>query len=266
MPVGTPIAKGMKPRAAEKMAKAAAVKAHPPGPAAARRPGGAAALFAAGAGKGRIHAAMARPMKPAAPTAVKAAEVPRRSTGGVEAAKVDIRAAFARLQPQPGAWVSLARLRDDLGDRHDRRTVDEALRKLGREPGVVLAPEANQKTLDARSRAAAVIIGDQPKHSIMMQPAAAPAPKARDIMRGAKTLDPGRVSDLAARLRSADSMTEARNALSGLTVVQLRQIATAVGTTVPSGAAKARIVSTIVEQTTGRRLDAAAIARMAARR
>lgn len=56
-PVGTPIAPGMKPAA--RMAKGATTTP------AGRRPGSAAALFAAGAGKGRIHAATG--MRPAPP-------------------------------------------------------------------------------------------------------------------------------------------------------------------------------------------------------
>ncbi|QOC94202.1 hypothetical protein [Micromonospora craniellae] len=75
--------------------------------------------------------------------------------------------AYASLAPRAGDLVSLADLRDMVGDL-TTADVDAALRRLHRRRGVTLVPEANQKTLDARTRAAAVVIGDQPKHSIAM--------------------------------------------------------------------------------------------------
>jgi len=76
-------------------------------------------------------------------------------------------AAYQRLAPRAGDLVSLADLRDLVGDLASA-DVDAALRRLQRRRGITLVPEANQKTLDARTRAAAVVIGDQPKHSIAM--------------------------------------------------------------------------------------------------
>ncbi|WP_433532644.1 hypothetical protein ACQPYA_11780 [Micromonospora sp. CA-263727] len=76
-------------------------------------------------------------------------------------------AAYQKLAPHAGDLVSLADLRDLVGDLTSA-DVDAALRRLHRRRGVILVPEANQKTLDARARAAAVLIGDQPKHSIAM--------------------------------------------------------------------------------------------------
>lgn len=85
-----------------------------------------------------------------------------------QAVEERLRAAYVRIAPRAGEVVSLADLRDLVGD-VARADVDAALRRLHRRPGVTLMPEANQKTLDARSRAAAVVIGDQPKHSIVMR-------------------------------------------------------------------------------------------------
>lgn len=79
-----------------------------------------------------------------------------------------VRAAYEMIAPKAGELVSLADLRDVVGDLI-RADVDAALRRLHRKPGVTLVPEANQKTLDRRSRDAAVVIGDQPKHAIAMQ-------------------------------------------------------------------------------------------------
>lgn len=79
-----------------------------------------------------------------------------------------VRAAYAMIAPVVGDLVSLADLREAVGDLV-RADVDASLRRLHRKPGVALVPEANQKSLDQRSREAAVVIGDQPKHSIAMQ-------------------------------------------------------------------------------------------------
>ncbi|GAA4725889.1 hypothetical protein [Phytohabitans rumicis] len=78
-----------------------------------------------------------------------------------------VRAAYRMIAHRAGDLVNLADLRDVIGDLVPA-DVDAALRRLNRRRGVTLLPEANQKTLDARTRAAAVVIGDQPKHSISM--------------------------------------------------------------------------------------------------
>lgn len=79
-----------------------------------------------------------------------------------------VRAAYARLATRPGGWVALTRLRAELDDPRD--DVDTALRALYRAPGVSLIPEENQKVLTAADRAAAVTIGDGPKHLIAIEP------------------------------------------------------------------------------------------------
>ncbi|MFY1650725.1 hypothetical protein ACN27J_07500 [Solwaraspora sp. WMMB762] len=75
--------------------------------------------------------------------------------------------AYHKVASRAGDLVNLADLRD-LVDDLDRADIDAALRRLHRRPGVTLVPEANQKALDARTRAAAVVVGDQPKHMITM--------------------------------------------------------------------------------------------------
>lgn len=100
---------------------------------------------------------------PAVPAA-SAADGPAADEPSVEER---VRAAYHKLAPRTGDLVNLADLRD-LVDDLDRADVDAALRRLHRQPGVTLVPEANQKALDPRTRAAAVVIGDQPKHMITM--------------------------------------------------------------------------------------------------
>jgi len=74
-----------------------------------------------------------------------------------------IRAAYAALASERGAWVSLTRLRDAVGDL-PRADVDAALQQLVLEPDVRLNPEFNQKTLSAADRAAALHTGGEDVH------------------------------------------------------------------------------------------------------
>lgn len=78
-----------------------------------------------------------------------------------------IRAAYTKLAARPGGWVPLTRLRAELGD--TRADVDAALVTLHRTPGVSVIPEEDQKLLTAEDRAAAVVIGDRPKHLIAIE-------------------------------------------------------------------------------------------------
>jgi hypothetical protein len=100
--------------------------------------------------------------------ASNATDVPDQTAVPVERdAEERVRAAYRQISRRAGDLVNLADLRDMVGDLVPA-DVDAALRRLNRQRGVTLVPEANQKTLDARTRAAAVVIGDQPKHSISM--------------------------------------------------------------------------------------------------
>ena len=78
-----------------------------------------------------------------------------------------IRAAYARLTPRPGGWVRLAELRAVLED--GREQVDAALAAMSRAPRVSVIPEEDQKKLTPEDRAAAVVIGDRPKHLIAIE-------------------------------------------------------------------------------------------------
>ncbi|WP_033340361.1 hypothetical protein [Catenuloplanes japonicus] len=74
-----------------------------------------------------------------------------------------IRNVYATLTSGSGAWVSLASLRPHFAD-VPRADLDEALKRLGREENVHLAPEDNQKTLTTAEIDAAVRSGGQDKH------------------------------------------------------------------------------------------------------
>ena len=71
--------------------------------------------------------------------------------------------AYDALKDEPGGWVSLTRLRPFFGD-VSRATMDDALRKISREPGVTVAPQSNQKVLTDADHQAALHIGGQDKH------------------------------------------------------------------------------------------------------
>ncbi|MFC4062830.1 hypothetical protein ACFOWE_31450 [Planomonospora corallina] len=81
----------------------------------------------------------------------------------VEDLEARIRAAYAALAPEPGAWVSLTRLRPLLGDAA-KQEVDAALVRMNGLPDVNIVPESNGKILTPQDLAAAVVIGDQEKH------------------------------------------------------------------------------------------------------
>lgn len=87
---------------------------------------------------------------------------------GPETTEDRIRSAYHRLAARPGGWVALSRLRAELDA--SREDVDAALKSLFRTAGVSLIPEENQKTLTDADRAAAVVIGDRPKHLIAIEP------------------------------------------------------------------------------------------------
>ncbi|WP_328343968.1 hypothetical protein [Micromonospora sp. NBC_00421] len=93
-------------------------------------------------------------------TDVRAA-APRSDRRGV--LRTRIRQAYAALAAEPGAWVSLTRLRPFFGD-VGTADLDEALRELEREPDVDIVPEENQKQLTPQDVAAALRLGGQDKH------------------------------------------------------------------------------------------------------
>jgi hypothetical protein len=99
----------------------------------------------------------------------RTAEVARPSVENVPTAIANgnlderIRAAYAHLATQPGAWVSLRRLRPLFTD-VSKADLDRALRSLLDDADVNLEPEANQKTLTAEDRRSSVRIGGEDRH------------------------------------------------------------------------------------------------------
>ncbi|WP_433500174.1 hypothetical protein ACQP1K_07650 [Sphaerimonospora sp. CA-214678] len=101
---------------------------------------------------------------PSGAAAAPATDAPTLSAQDIE---TRIRKAYAQLAGGPNAWVSLTLLRPLLGDA-PRHEVDTALRRMIGMPDVRIVPWENQKTLTQTDRDAAVVIGDQAKHMILI--------------------------------------------------------------------------------------------------
>ncbi|WP_327047343.1 hypothetical protein OG320_05455 [Microbispora sp. NBC_01189] len=108
---------------------------------------------------GRADAGPVSPVTPA--PAVNA------SADSLDDVETRIRKAYARLADKPNAWVSLTQLRPLLGDA-PRDKVDATLRQMIAHPDVRIVPWESQKSLSQEDRDAAVLIGDQPKHRILI--------------------------------------------------------------------------------------------------
>jgi hypothetical protein len=79
-----------------------------------------------------------------------------------------IRKAYDELAPTPGDAIKIARIRTALA--HVRHAdIDAALTAMNRQDGVQIFAEANQKTLTDADRAAAVSIGNQDKHLLVIK-------------------------------------------------------------------------------------------------
>jgi hypothetical protein len=78
-----------------------------------------------------------------------------------------LRNAYAALATGPGASVALARLRPFFED-IPRADMDAALRRLSQAPNVDLEPEENQKSLTEDDRTAAIQLGGQNKHLLVI--------------------------------------------------------------------------------------------------
>jgi hypothetical protein len=74
-----------------------------------------------------------------------------------------ITAAYRTLAPRPDAWVSLTELRPLIAD-VDHHTLSTELVRLHVARDIQLIPEENRRSITTADRAAAVIIGDEPRH------------------------------------------------------------------------------------------------------
>jgi hypothetical protein len=83
----------------------------------------------------------------------------------IATAAQSIRAAYAQLTG-PGTWVKLSRIRPLVGA--DRELVDAALLALNLDRDVSIEPESDQKTLTEADRAAAVWMGNEWKHVMIV--------------------------------------------------------------------------------------------------
>ena len=83
-----------------------------------------------------------------------------------EVAELIIRDVYSLAATRQGQWVSLTKIREQAGI--DRATFDATVRRMGRQSGVTVVPEDDQKTLRRADRDAAVVIGGKAYHKIQM--------------------------------------------------------------------------------------------------
>lgn len=79
-----------------------------------------------------------------------------------------VRDAYRRIAAS-GEWVGLVRLREEIGESASRSAVDAELVELAISPGVHLEEEPNRKGLREQDREAAVVVGGQERHMIMIE-------------------------------------------------------------------------------------------------
>lgn len=91
-----------------------------------------------------------------------------RATATPQDLGVRITAAYEALAKKPGDPVFLRRIRERLPDVL-AADFDAALLELGRRPGVHLQPETKQRVLTDADRAAAISIGGDPKHLLVIE-------------------------------------------------------------------------------------------------
>jgi hypothetical protein len=229
----------------------------------------------------------ARSLMQGGAAAGKAAKAVSAGKAAAHSPEADIRAAVKRLEPKGySSWVGIADLRDELGSKYTRDEVDQALRGMLADPNVQIIPIANRKGLNQRDRDAELEIGGEGHHAIEIddrprmsyeeqlaranassrtssaeQAAGPKASKAKTPRTARSTFDAARAAQIRNQLTTANSRDAARQALSGLTAAQLRQVAADRGITVGSKFTKERLINAIVDATAGRRLDSAALGR-----
>jgi hypothetical protein len=225
-----------------------------------KHPRGPGGLFVKGAGGGERKPSLADAVKGTADAGPKRQ---RSGKGGMSVGDAVRKA--ARTSDKTGSPTRRTDAEHRAHGAHDvADEVDRALDEID-------APSWVRKGLAARTRARADSHGPRPdslpappkaapKVTPPAEPKSAPAAVAKPRRTGA-ALPADRVEGVAGKLKAAKSRTEAHEALAGLTVPQLRQVAEHHGLKPGSKATKAKIADVIVDGTAGRRLDSTAISR-----
>lgn len=187
----------------------------------------------------------------------------------------------------PGNWVGIADIRDELGEDLNRHEVDDALRRLEQQDGVNIVPQSNQKALTQADHDSAVSIGGQDKHFITIDdPSPRPLPESKKVTPANKSaksrvdlLDQKRQADAddaadredggyvpprhpklntpyaaGKELDRSHNQDRADDALEGLSLADLREVARDKGVTV-SGRTAERVRREIVDGLTPKRRD-----------
>jgi hypothetical protein len=101
------------------------------------------------------------------PEAAAVAEEPAQQAAAEPVTEATIATLYRRLAEKQGDWVPLARLRPLLGDT-PRAEVDRVLKDMSKARRAHLAPDPDRKSLTADDRDAAIRIGGEDNHLIVV--------------------------------------------------------------------------------------------------
>ncbi len=176
-----------------------------------------------------------------APAPVK--KVAKKAAPKKTATRIDdhIRMAYSVIRARRGdrKWVSLADLREEMGEQYSRGEVDKALKDLVGKPGVHLESEMNQSALTHRDRDAAVYVGGDFNHYISIAasfPTAAPGPVVPPAA-------PKKATSSAGTPRATPRLS--RDELEKYNKGQLEVMARHRGIHIPTGATKEEIIDAL---------------------
>lgn len=108
-----------------------------------------------------------------------AQDVPKAPAGDTAPAGADAQVAqveqrikdvYDELALDSESWISMADLRDRLGEDIPRAEVDRIIKEMSRAGRVHVAPESNRKTLTDRDHAAALRLGNEEQHILRIDP------------------------------------------------------------------------------------------------
>ncbi|MEU9687141.1 hypothetical protein [Amycolatopsis japonica] len=127
-----------------------------------------------GGGPARVEPAVPATEQPKAEPETDAPEppmpVPEPAADRARSTEDRIRDAVAELTRGDGGWAGITDIRNALAD-VDQDEVTQTLRDMARNnPNIHLAPESNRKTLQEEDHAAAIPVGGEPQHLIVIQP------------------------------------------------------------------------------------------------
>jgi hypothetical protein len=158
-------------------------------------------------------------------------------------------AILARLNAEPGAWVGLADLREQLPEL-GKTEFDAVVRSLNSQQDVLIEEETNQKNLTPRDRDASVIIGTRQQHVISIRPELLATEPASGRTQPARPFDRTDAAAAVAGIEAAPTREQAQARLSGLNAAQLTAVGDLIGLS-PADSTPANIINRAAPRHTG---------------